>query len=217
MSNELWLALLQALWETLYMVFVAGGIAIIIGLPLGVLLLATRANHVLAHPKFNRGLAAVLNAIRSIPFIILLIALVPFTRFLIGTSIGTSAAIVPLTIGAFPFVARIVESALDEVSIGLIEAGHAMGATPYQLIVKVLLPQAMPSIVNGLTLMLITLVGYSAMAGAVGGGGLGDLAIRYGYQRFEVNVMIATIVVLIVLVQLIQSIGDRLARRLSHD
>ncbi|GAB4391390.1 MAG: ABC transporter permease [Gammaproteobacteria bacterium] len=216
MSHELWLALLSATGETLYMLLVAGSVSILLGLPLGILLFCTRPQQILARPLLNRMLAAVVNALRSVPFIILLVAIIPLTRVLVGTSIGTTAAIVPLTIGAIPFVARIVENALDEVPAGLIEAGIAMGASPLQIIQRFLVPEALPAIVNGVTVTLVTLLGYSAMAGAVGGGGLGDLAIRYGYQRFEVNVMIATIIVLIVLVQLIQMLGDRLANLLSH-
>jgi len=216
MSLTLWIALLKSLWETVYMVAVSGGIATLLGMPLGLLLIATRSGGVSERPALNRLLAAGCNGLRSLPFIILLIALVPITRLMIGTSIGTTAAIVPLTIGAIPFIARIVENAIEEVPLGLVETGLAMGAKPSQIIFKILLPEAMPNVINGLTVTLIALVGYSAMAGAVGGGGLGDLAIRYGYQRFEVNVMIATIVVLIILVQLIQTFGDVLAKRLRH-
>ncbi|MBP8036198.1 MAG: ABC transporter permease, partial [Negativicutes bacterium] len=151
----------------------------------------------------------------STPFIILMVAIIPLTRVLAGTSIGTNAAIVPLSIAAIPFVGRVVESALREVDYGLIEAAQAMGASPLQIIRRVLLPEAMPSIVLGLTLAVISLIGYSAMAGAIGGGGLGDLAIRFGYQRFRVDVMISTVVILIALVQLVQSAGDLLSRRLN--
>jgi D-methionine transport system permease protein len=164
----------------------------------------------------NRIISWIVNAIRSIPFIILMVAIIPFTRWVVGSSIGTLAAIVPLAVSAIPFLARIVESALNEVQSGLLEAAEAMGATSIQIIRFVLLAEAMPSIIRGITLTTIALVGYSAMAGAVGGGGLGDLAIRYGYDRFEMGVMLATIVVLIVLVQLLQAGGDWLARRLAH-
>lgn len=214
MSIELF-KLLQALAETVYMVLVSGSLAALIGIPLGVLLQTTRERGLLTLPLLHRILATVINSLRSIPFIILMIAIIPFTRFIIGTSIGINAAIVPLTIGAIPFIARIVENALNEVAQGLIEAGLAMGATPLQIIVKIILPEALPSIVNGLTLTIISLVGYSAMAGAVGGGGLGDLAIRYGYMRFEVTIMLATVMLLIVLVQLLQVIGDLIVAKLS--
>jgi D-methionine transport system permease protein len=202
--------------ETLYMTMASGIIATLFGLPLGIILLVTKKNGILENMTLNNSLAALVNATRSIPFIILLIAIVPFTRFLIGTSIGTTAAVVPLTIGAIPFIARIVENAMSEVNPGLIEAGLAMGATPLQIIRKILLPESLVAIVNGLTVVLISLIGYSAMAGVVGGGGLGDLAIRYGYQRFNLNIMLTTIIVLIVIVQLIQFIGDRIANKISH-
>lgn len=216
MSTSLFYELLTALWQTIYMVLVSGGISIVIGIPLGVLLLTTRRGNLLGNYFINRLLSIIVNALRSIPFIILLVAIVPLTRLLVGTSIGTAAAIVPLTIGAIPFVARIVENALDEVAPGLVEAGLAMGATPWQVIVKILLAESLPSIVNGVTVTLVTLVSFSAMAGAVGGGGLGDLAIRYGYQRFDVKVMLLTIIILIILVQCLQMAGDRLASRLTH-
>ena len=153
--------------------------------------------------------------VRSIPFIILLVAITPFTRLIIGTSIGTTAAMVPLAVSAIPFFARLVESAMNEVSYGLIEAGLAMGATVFQIVYKILIPESRATIIRGITLMLITLVGYSAMAGAIGGGGLGNVAITYGYERFEINIMIATVVILIVMVQLIQWCGDYIARKLS--
>ncbi|HLD16281.1 MAG TPA: methionine ABC transporter permease [Coxiellaceae bacterium] len=207
--------IILAIGQTLYMVFVAGLIAVLIGLPLGILLWATRPQQLFAHTGFNRALGFFINALRSIPFIILMIAIIPFTRLMVGTSIGTAAAIVPLAMAAFPFVARVMENALVEVPYGLIEASQAMGATPCQIIYKVLLREAMPSIVNGITLMIVTLIGYSAMAGAVGGGGLGDLAIRYGYERFQVSVMVITVVILIVMVQCIQWLGDAIARWFS--
>lgn len=161
-------------------------------------------------------LSAVINALRSIPFIILLIAIIPLTRFIVGTSIGTTAAIVPLAIGAIPFVARIVENSLMSVNAGLIEAGQAMGASNFQIIWKILLPEASALITQGVTVVVIALVGYSAMAGVVGGGGLGDLAIRYGYERFQTNVMIATIIILVIMVQIIQFLGDQLSYRFLH-
>ncbi len=202
--------------ETLYMVFLSGLIAMLGGIPLGVLLMTTQRQGILQNRLVNQGMGAITNIVRSIPFIILLVALIPLTRLLIGSSIGTNAAVVPLSIGAIPFVARIVESALMEVSPGLIEAGFAMGARPRQIIKKVLLPEAMPAIINGMTLTLITLVGYSAMAGAVGGGGLGAVAINYGYQRFDTMIMLVTVIILVIIVQLIQFLGDFIVKKLSH-
>ncbi|MBV9790876.1 MAG: ABC transporter permease, partial [Chloroflexi bacterium] len=201
--------------ETLYMVGVSTFFTMLLGLPLGVLLVITDAGQILAAPRLNRILGAIVNIGRSLPFIILLVAVIPLTRLLVGTSIGSTAAIVPLTIAAIPFFARVVETALREVDRGLVEAAHSMGCTNWQIIGKVLIPEALPSLVLGLTITIIGLLGYSAMAGAVGGGGLGDLAIRYGYQRFNTPVMIATVVLLIVLVQGMQMLGDRAARRIS--
>jgi D-methionine transport system permease protein len=215
MSQEMLILLTESLGETLYMVAVSTLIAIILGLPLGVILLVTSRGQILENSPVNRILGAIANATRSTPFIILMVAIIPLTRVLAGTSIGTNAAVVPLSIAAIPFVGRIVESALREVDYGLIEAAQSMGASPFQIIRKVLLPEAMPSIVSGLTLTVISLIGYSAMAGAIGGGGLGDLAIRFGYQRFQVDVMIATVIILIALVQLVQSAGDFLSHRLN--
>ena len=215
MSQEMLALLLEALGETLYMVAVSAGIATVLGVPLGVILVSTSRGHILQNLWLNRILGYIANATRSTPFIILMVAIIPLTRVLAGTSIGTNAAIVPLSIAAIPFVGRVVEAALREVDYGLIEAAQAMGASPMQIIRRVLLPEAMPSIVSGLTLTVISLIGYSAMAGAIGGGGLGDLAIRFGYQRFRVDVMISTVVILIALVQLVQSAGDLLSRRLN--
>jgi D-methionine transport system permease protein len=208
--------LLDAFLETLVMVAISSGLAAVVGVPLGVILVATSHGHIRENAAVNRTLGAVVNAARSTPFIILLVAIIPFTRFIVGTSIGTAAAIVPLTIAAIPFVARLAESALREVDQGLIEAAQAMGATPLQIVLKVLVPEALPGLVAALTITVVNLISYSAMAGAVGGGGLGDLGIRYGYQRFLPEVMLAVVVVLIVLVQGVQSIGDRLARRLNR-
>lgn len=216
MSPQMIGFLLESTWQTLEMVIVSCFIAVVFGLPLGVVLLVTRKGHVLQGVTINRFIAIIVNAVRSVPFIILMVAITPFTRFVVGTSIGTIAAMVPLAISAIPFLARIIESAMEEVPAGLIEASQSMGASPMQIIRYVLIPEAMPVIVRGITLTLITLVGYSAMAGAVGGGGLGDLAIRYGYQRFEVGVMIVTVLVLIVLVQVLQLIGDRFAIKLAR-
>ena len=212
MSPELLRLLLGSAGETLYMVAVAASLGTFLGVPLGVFLATSRRGEIFAAPAVNRVLGTLVNAARSTPFIILVVAIIPFTRFIAGTSIGTTAAIVPLTVAATPFIGRIVESALREVEPGLIEAGRAMGATPFQIVRKILLPEARPSIVLGLTLSVVSLIGYSAMVGAVGGGGLGDLGIRYGYQRFMPEVMAAVVAILIVLVQSVQSIGDALAR-----
>ena len=215
MSPEMIALLVESLGETLYMVGVAAAISTIIGVPLGVILVTTSRGHILENLPVNRVLGAIANATRSTPFIILMVAIIPVTRVLAGTSIGTNAAIVPLSIAAIPFVGRVVEASLREVDFGLIEAAQAMGASPFQIISRVLIPEAMPSIVLGVTLSVISLIGYSAMAGAIGGGGLGDLAIRFGYQRFRVDVMIATVVILIALVQLVQSAGDMVSHRLN--
>ncbi len=213
MSAELWKLLGESLWETIYMVVVSGTVSALLGIPLGVLLYVTRRGQILARPTLHKILGIVVNATRSIPFIILMVAVIPFTRLIIGTSIGTTAAIVPLSLAGIPFVARIAEGALDEISTGLIEAAQSMGATPMQIITKVMLPEALPGLIHGMTLTLVTMVSYSAMAGAIGGGGLGDLGIRYGYQRFDPTVMLITVVILIAVVQLIQSGGELLQRR----
>lgn len=215
MSADMIPLLSKALGETVYMVVVSMIVATVIGVPLGVLLHTTSKGQILESPVLNRTVGAVVNAIRSIPFIILLVAIIPFTRLLVGTAIGTTAAMVPLVIAAIPFIGRQVETSLKEVPFGLIEAAQSMGATPAQIIWKVLLPESMSSIVAQLTTVIISLVGESAMAGAVGGGGLGDLAIRYGYQRFRPEIMLATVIILIVLVQLVQFVGNTLAKRLD--
>lgn len=199
--------LLKATWQTVYMVFIAGFISIFFGLFLGAILYITKKSTLL-----HRVLAFIVNVTRSLPFIILMISIIPFTRLLVGTSIGTNAAIVPLTFAAIPFVARIVENALREVPAGLIESAHAMGASSWQLIVKIMIPESLPSLIRGATLTIIALIGYSAMAGVVGGGGLGELAINYGYQRFNVSVMLMTVAILVVLVQIIQILGDYAAK-----
>ena len=205
----------KALGETVYMVAVSMVVATALGVPLGVLLSTTGKGGILEARALNKAIGAVVNAIRSIPFIILMVAIIPLTRLLVGTAIGTTAAMVPLIIAAVPFIGRQVETSLTEVPYGLVEAALSMGATPLQIIRRVLLPEAMPSIVAQLTTVIISLVGESAMAGAIGGGGLGDLAIRYGYQRFRPDVMIATVVILIILVQLVQFAGNLLAKRLN--
>ncbi|MFG1398182.1 methionine ABC transporter permease [Roseixanthobacter pseudopolyaromaticivorans] len=207
--------LIDATRQTLYMVAVAGLIGTAIGLPLGVFLANSRSGELFAAPVLNQALGLVVNAARSTPFIILVVAIIPFTRLIAGTSIGTNAAIVPLTVAAAPFIARLIEGAIREVDQGLVEAARAMGASPLQIVAKVLLPEALPAITLALTLAVVSLLGYSAMVGAVGGGGLGDLGIRFGYQRFMPDVMAAVVVVLILLVQAVQSFGDLLARRLD--
>ncbi len=205
--------LFKALIQTLQMVAVSGIIGTLIGLPIGVFLATSGKGELFAAPATNRIVGLIVNAARSTPFIILVVAIIPFTRFVTGTSIGTSAAIVPLTIATIPFIARLIEAAIREVDKGLIEAARAMGATPFQIVTKVLLAEAKPGITLALTLTVVSLIGFSAMVGAVGGGGLGDLGIRYGYQRFMPEVMLAVVIVLIVLVQAVQSAGDHLARR----
>jgi len=207
---------ITSFWETLVMVGISGALGALIGIPLGVSLRLTDRGGVLESAVFNRTVGGLVNAVRSTPFIILLVAIIPFTRLLTGSSIGTAAAVVPLTLAAAPFVARLVEASLREVDSGLIEAAQAMGATVPQIVFKVLLPEAVPGIVAGLTITLVSLTGYSAMAGAIGGGGLGDLGIRYGYQRFLPEVMLAVVLLLIVFVQAVQSLGDWFVRRLSH-
>ncbi len=206
----------KSLGETVEMVGISGAIGTAIGLPVGVLLRLTDRDGVLQNSGFNRIAGTLVNAVRSTPFIILLVAIIPLTRLITGSSIGTAAAVVPLSIAAAPFVSRLVETSLREVDSGLVEAAQAMGATRWQIVVKVLLPEALPGIVSGVTITLISLTGYSAMAGAIGGGGLGDLGIRYGYQRFMPEVMAAVVLVLILFVQGVQSVGDWLVRRMDH-
>ncbi len=215
MSPDIIALLAEALLETLYMVGVSALVAAVAGIPLGIVLVTTAKGHIMANARLNAALGSIVNATRSTPFIILMVAIIPVTRAIVGTSIGTNAAIVPLSIAATPFLGRIVEAAIREVDNGVIEAAQAMGASPLQIIRKVLIPEALPALVLGFTITVVSLIGYSAMAGAVGGGGLGDLAIRYGYQRFRPDVMLATVVILIVMVQAVQTCGDRLARRLN--
>jgi D-methionine transport system permease protein len=215
MSPEIIRLILQATADTLTMVAVAAGIGTLLGLPLGVFLATSKRGELFAAPLANAVLGALVNATRSTPFIILVVAIIPFTRLLAGTSIGTNAAIVPLTVAATPFIARLIEGAIREVDQGLVEAARSMGATPVQIVRKVLVPEALPAIVLGLTLAIVSLLGFSAMVGAVGGGGLGDLGIRYGYQRFMPEVMATVVAVLICLVQGVQSLGDFISRRLD--
>ena len=196
--------LLEGTGATLYMTAASALFAYLIGLPLGVLMIVTAKGGIRPHPVLNSVLGWIINIGRSIPFIILIVALIPFTRLITGTSIGPTAAIVPLVIGAAPFVARMVETSLKEVDAKVVEAAQTMGATGWQIVWKVLLPESVPSLIRGTSISTITLIGYSAMAGTVGGGGLGDIAIRYGYQRYQQDVMIVTIILLVIIVQLIQ-------------
>ena len=211
----IWL-LAGGVWETLIMTFVSGFFGFVIGLPVGVLLYITRPGQIIENKTLYRTISAIVNIFRSIPFIILLVWMIPFTRILVGTSIGLQAAIVPLTIGAAPFIARMVENTLLELPAGLIEASRAMGATPLQIIRKVLLPEALPGLINAATITLITLVGYSAMGGAVGAGGLGQIGIQYGYIGYNALVMNTVLVLLVILVYLIQFGGDRIVRAVTH-
>ena len=213
MSNEMIELLIKSFWETGYMVVASTVLASLIGIPLGIILTVTRNGHILPNAVINSVLGVIVNATRSTPFIILMVAIIPLTRMLVGSSIGTTAAIVPLTISAAPFIARVIESSLLEIDHGVIEAAQSMGASPMQIIYKVLLPESLHSIVLGITLAVIALIGSSAMAGVLGGGGLGDLAIRYGYQRFRPDVMLATIIILIVVVNVIQAGGDFASRK----
>ncbi len=208
---------LEATQETIIMVFFSTIFSMILGFPIGVLLHVTGSEEqggILPHPVFNQVVSRIVNILRSFPFLILMIVLMPLSRLILGTSIGTMATVIPLSIAAAPFVARIIESALKEVDPGVIQAAKAMGSTKWQLVMKVMIPEALPSLVSGVTLTIINLIGYSAMAGAIGGGGLGDLAIRYGYQRFRPSYMVAAVVIIIVMVELIQFIGDRISRSL---
>ena len=207
----------ESTWQTVVMVFLSTIFSMILGLPIGVLLHVTSSEEqggIIPHPVFYNVLSRIVNILRSFPFIILMIVLMPLSRLIIGTSIGTMATVIPLSIAAAPLVARIIESSLKEVDPGVVQAAKAMGSTNWQIILKVLIPEALPSLVSGVTLTIINLIGYSAMAGAIGGGGLGDLAIRYGYQRFSPAYMVSAVVVIIVMVELIQFIGDRISAHL---
>jgi D-methionine transport system permease protein len=215
MSPDILWVIASAARDTVVMVAIAIALGTAIGLPVGVFLATSKRGELLALPAANTVLGAIVNAARSTPFIILVVAIIPLTRLLVGTSIGTAAAIVPLTLAVAPFIARIVESAIREVEPGPIEAARAFGATPFQIIRKVLIAEALPAIVLGLTLATVSLIGYSAMVGVVGGGGLGDVGVRYGYQRFMPDVMATVVIILILLVQGVQSAGDRIAKRLN--
>ena len=208
--------LAQGTWDTLLMTIVSTFFAYVIGIPLGVLCVLTSPKGLMSHRIFNMVLGWIINIGRSIPFIILLVALIPFTRFIVGTSLGVPGAIVPLVISAAPFIARMVEQSIEEVDGGLVEAAQSFGANTWQIVYKVFLREALPSLVRGFAIVFITILGYSAMAGCVGAGGLGDIAIRYGYQRYQDDVMIATVIILIVIVQIVQSACNFAARKMEH-
>ena len=216
MSDSLIDLLLKGTWETIVMTFVSGFFGFLLGLPTGILLFLTRKNQILEQPVLNRTLSVIVNVFRSIPFIILIVWMIPFTRAIVGTSIGVSAALVPLSIGAAPFIARLVENSLLSLPSGLIEAARALGATPFQIVYKVLLPEALPSLINAASITLITLVGYSAMGGAVGAGGLGQVGYQYGYIGYDAVTMNSVLVLLVLLVFLIQFAGDALSKRFDH-
>lgn len=216
MSESMVLLLLKGTLETIIMTFAGGFFGFLAGLPTGVLLFLTRKGQLLEHVLLNRVIAVTVNIFRSVPFIILIVWMIPFTRALVGTSIGVTAALVPLSIGAAPYIARMVENSLAEVPGGLIEAARAMGATPFQIVIKVLLPEALPSLVNCATITLITLVGYSAMGGAVGAGGLGQIGYQYGYVGYDLAVMNTVLILLVVLVVIIQYTGDKISRHVDH-
>ncbi|GAA0351466.1 methionine ABC transporter permease MetI [Morganella psychrotolerans] len=216
MSEGMILLLVKGIWETLVMTFSSGFLGFLIGLPVGVLLYITRSGQIADNKSLYHTLSTLVNIFRAIPFIILLVWMIPFTRIIIGTSIGLEAAIVPLTVGAAPFIARMVENALLEIPSGLIEASRAMGATPLQIVRKILLPEALPGLINAATITLITLVGYSAMGGAVGAGGLGQIGYQYGYVGYNAVVMNTVLALLVVLVFIIQVCGDRLVKAVTH-
>ena len=206
----------EGTWETIYMTFFSTLFAYILGLPLGVLLVVTEKGHIMENQPFNSVLGTIINILRSVPFLILMIAVIPLTRFVMGTTIGSTATIMPLVIAAFPYVARTVESSLKEVDRGVIKAAQSMGATKLQIIYKVILPEALPSLINSAAIATTTILSYSAMSGAIGGGGLGALAINYGYYRYKTDVLLVAVVMLVVLVQVIQMIGTRFARTMDH-
>lgn len=216
MSEAMMWLMARGVWETVMMTLVSGFFGFVLGLPVGVLLYVTRPGQIAANNTLYKVLSGLVNIFRSIPFIILLVWMIPFTRMIVGTSIGLQAAIVPLTVGSAPFIARMVENALLEIPSGLVEAARAMGATPMQIIKKVLLPEALPGLVNAATITLITLVGYSAMGGAVGAGGLGQIGYQYGYIGYNATVMNTVLVLLVILVYLIQFCGERVAKAVTH-
>ncbi len=216
MSDSTLLLLLKGLRETIFMALASGFFGFLLGLPAGVFLFLTRKGQLLENKIYNRVLSVLVNVFRSIPFIILIVWMIPFTRALVGTSIGVTAALVPLSVGAAPFIARLVENSLLEIPSGLIETARSMGASPWQIIRKVLLPEALPSLINNATITLITLVGYSAMGGAVGAGGLGQIGYQYGYIGYDTFIMNTVLVLLVALVFIIQFAGDRLSKKFNH-
>ncbi len=217
MSSAIWSLIWQSTFQTLIMVLLSTVFSLLLGLPLGVLLCITSSEEqggIIPKPVLNEVLSRIVNVLRSFPFIILMIILIPLSRLIVGTSIGTKATIVPLSIAAAPFVARIIETALKEVDPGVVQAARSMGSTNSQIVFKVLIPEALPSLVSGITLTIINLIGYSAMAGAIGGGGLGDLAIRYGYQRFRTDVMVVAVIVILLMVEIIQFTGNKISAKI---
>ncbi|HBS58653.1 MAG TPA: methionine ABC transporter permease [Firmicutes bacterium] len=216
MREDLYGLLLTGFGETMYMVILSTVAALALGLPLGIVLVVTEKGHVLEAPMVNKVLGTAVNIVRSFPFIILIVVLLPLARFIVGTTLGATAAIVPLSIGSAPFLARIIENCLKEVSFGKVEAALAIGAHPLTIILKVLIPEALPSLVRGVTIAVITITGFTAVAGAIGAGGLGSLAIRFGYMRFRDDVMIATVLVLVIFVQGVQWGGDLLAKYINR-
>ena len=210
--NMIWTSTL----ETMYMVFFSTVFSLLLGFPIGILLVITKEGNIMEKPKLNQFLEIIINTLRSFPFIILMICLFPLSRIIVGTTIGSTAAIVPLSISAAPFVARMVEGALNEIDKGLIEAASSMGASNRTIIFKVMIPETLPHIIHGITVTIISLIGFSAMAGSIGAGGLGDLAIRFGYQRFKTDIMLYSVVVIIILVQILQSFGNYLAKKFSR-
>ncbi len=216
MTEAVWQMIFEGIWETLYMTILSTVIAYIVGLPLGILLSVTGKGGILRNRAVNGILGAVVNILRSVPFLILLVVLIPFTRLLVGTSLGTTATIVPLTIGSIPIVARMVESSLQEVPPGIIEAAESMGASPLEIIVRFMLPEAVPSLLLGSAINLATILGYSAMAGFVGGGGLGDIAIQYGFYRYQSDILFVSVAILIIIVQIFQEAGTRFSNYKRH-
>ena len=208
--------LVKGIWETIYMVFLSSALSYVIGIPLGIALVVTDKEGISPVPLFNKVLGLIINLLRSVPFIILLIMVLPITKFIVGKTIGSNATVVPLIIAAAPYIGRMVESSLKEVDAGVIEAAKSMGASTWQIIVKVLLPEAKPSLLVGAAISVTTILGYSAMAGFTGGGGLGDIAIRYGYQRYQYDVMTVAVILCVILVQIVQTIGDVVSDHIDH-
>lgn len=212
LSPEVWA---QSLWETLYMVIVSTAVSYLIGLPLGLLLVVTGKDGIRPMPALNAALGVIVNILRSIPFLILAVMITPMTRLIVGRAIGTTAMIVPLTVAAAPYVARMVESSIKEVPFGVIEAAQSMGASPWHIVWKVLVPEAKPSLMVGGAISIVTILGYSAMAGFIGGGGLGTIAVNYGYNRYQFDIMLVAVIIIVVVVQIVQTCGMWLARRLD--